>query len=608
MLECAENYITNIPWQNNPAFAFGNDEEEYSKAFSNVLEYVPGTDRLIKFSDDTWDFRPYYKDINTNTYVIRFNNSDDFKEYLKFYVLYAIGNKSKISTVSKRVQDFIRVINRVKEGTNHKSFSIINTDDIVSILENDDVSNSARSAWYVCLHLIYDFIYKNYEIELPVEIDVLKEKSAHYKALSKKDERTNNIPEELYLTIINKCIEVMNNEEINLSDRMTACMIIICSQTGLRRQDLVALKITDLKSRKLPVSKVTANYLHYQTRKPSKAHSDMLEFDIIASPLCVEAFNTMLSIRKNSRYHNQPYLYVPDNIRDIKEFLFPVAPHTFHKHIINFYFRYMFEETQKEWEGIDKIIYSNGRDENKIVQMSVPKLSQFRVHLATSLYENGVTLNYIQKYLGHLTEYMIGYYVRPKDKGPENADYAEKTITKIVGKDMTPLGLMGEDLKRNLMKFIQDGNYNVKTDIKQIISDLGDRLIIREKGGGLCCIKTSIIPCKYDARTDETLCAYGLCPNIFHFYDMIDVTYMQFHALQESYQTNLDNGYSKAAQKELGKLKDFIRRRLKPELEELKKVTKDIDIQDFALEHPNLKHIALNLESIENEVALWEKC
>lgn len=91
-----------------------------------------------------------------------------------------------------------------------------------------------------------------------------------------------------------------------------------------------------------------------------------------------------------------------------------------------------------------------------------------------------------------------------------------------------------------------------------------------------------------------------------HFYDMLDVTYMQFHALQETYQENLDNGFARAAQKELNKLKDFIRRRLMPELKELGRVLEKTGIDDFCTEHPDLAEFARKYDQIMEEVQLWE--
>ena len=69
---------------------------------------------------------------------------------------------------------------------------------------------------------------------------------------------------------------------------------------------------------------------------------------------------------------------------------------------------------------------------------------------------------------------------------------------------------------------------------------------------------------------------------------------MQFHALQETYQENLDNGFTRAAQKELNKLKEIIRRRMMPELNELRRVLEKTSVDAFCFEHPDLAMLARN--------------
>ena len=603
-------YIDNVPWEGNPAFAFGDDAAKYEEAFHTVIEFVPDTDKKILFEDDTWDFRPFFNDINSKTYKFIFSTADnDYKDYLKFFTIYAISRKSKISTVERRVSDFITLVSSIKRTTSHNSFGLITTEDIVNNIEDKDISNSRYHSLFACAHIVYSFIVKNYKLDLPVNIDTLLDKSAYYKARSKEeDDKLPNIPEDYYKLILNKAVEVLNDETQPLSSRMTAGLIVIATQTGLRTQDLVGVKTDNLKEKRLPVSGVNCHYLYFQTRKPSKAHSDMLEFDIYASQLCADAFNKMNEIRSECEFAEKPYLYVLPSTPQTRD-VYPIAPSRITLEYRRFFYTYLFDETQKDWAGIAPVVFTLGNPQGGNYErytLNVPKISQFRVHLATSLYNNGISLVYIQRYLGHLSEYMLGYYVRKKDNAVENAAYAERIVQKIAGEKETPLGNMGEALRDNLVRFVEDGNYNVKTDAAQVLKDLGEKLVIREKGPGLCCIKTSIVPCKNDARTNEILCAYGMCPNIFHFYDMLDVTYMQFHALQETYQENLDNGFVRAAQKELNKLKDFIRRRLMPELKELGRVLEKTGIDGFCTEHPDLAEFVRKYDQIMEEAQLWE--
>lgn len=598
-----DNYVKNIPWEKTPRRCFMDDNNKYEEVFKNVLEYVPNSDDKITYSEKVWDFNQYYKDINSDNYKIDFNKaSEDYIDYLKLFVIYKITQKSKISTIKRRIISFISIISAIKNEQN-KPFSLITTDDIKNEIESRNIISSTKHSLYVATYLIYEFIIKNYELSLLVDVNELQKKSAEDRALSKKENtKIPNIPEDYYSVILTKAIETLDNEKASYNRRMTAGLIIIETQTGLRTQDLLGLKVNDIHEKKLPVSDVVCNYLHFQTRKPSKAHSDMLEFDIYASKLCAEAFNKMNILRKKCVYKNEPYLYVLDSIgRSTNKY--PISTERLQIEYRKFFLEELKDLTREKWEGITPVKHVWG---NKTYQLNIPEIRQYRVHLATALYNNGVSLNYIKKYLGHLSEYMLGYYVRPKNPGHENAKYAERIVKKIAGDDMTPLGSMGAELKQNLQQFIKEGNYNVKSDTSKILNDLGENLVIREKGPGLCCIKTTIIPCKYDARTDKMLCAFGTCPNIFHFFDMINVSYMQFHELQNSYQQNKDNGFKRAAEKELNKLKSFCKGRLTPELDELERVVKIKGISAFVKQYPDLQYYATNIDNIRKEIQLWE--
>ena len=598
-----DNYVKNIPWEKTSKKCFMDDNNKYEEAFKSVLEYVPNSDNKITYSENVWDFNDYYKDINSKDYIIYFNKaSEDYRDYLKMFVIYKITQKSKVSTIKTRIFCFISIINAIKNEQN-KPFSLITTDDIKNEIESRNIISSTKHNLYVAAYLIYEFIIKNYELSLPVDINELQKKSAEDRAISKKEStKIPNIPEDYYSIILTKAIETLDNEKASYNRRMTAGLIIIETQTGLRTQDLLGLKVSDLHEKKLPVSDVMCNYLHFQTRKPSKAHSDMLEFDIYASQLCADAFNKMSILRKKCVYKNEPYLYVLDSSKNSTN-KYPIETNRLRIEYRKFFLEELKNLTCEKWEGITPVNHIQG---GKTYKLNIPEIRQYRVHLATALYNNGVSLNYIKKYLGHLSEYMLGYYVRPKNPGHENAKYAERIVKKIAGDDMTPLGSMGAELKQNLQQFIKEGKYNVKSDTSKILNDLGENLVIREKGPGLCCIKTTIIPCKYDARTDKMLCAFGTCPNIFHFFDMINVSYMQFHELQNSYQKNKDNGFKRAAEKELNKLKSFCKGRLTPELDELERVVKTKGLSAFVKQYPDLQYYATNIDNIRKEIQLWE--
>lgn len=198
--------------------------------------------------------------------------------------------------------------------------------------------------------------------------------------------------------------------------------------------------------------------------------------------------------------------------------------------------------------------------------------------------------------------------IRPKDKYQENYKYSEQVIKEIAKDKLKPLGGdgAGEEIAKRIIDFIEKGHFNVETDIETIVKKFEDQVIIRGKTGGVC-IKTSLMPCARDARSNEIFCAYNMCPNLFHFYYMIDVSYTNFKTLQKSYETNLKNGYERAADKELQKLKSIVRNRLIPELNELKREIDKKGFEAVVQQYPSIMEIAANTNSIEEEIEIWLK-
>ncbi|EJT5930518.1 tyrosine-type recombinase/integrase [Clostridium perfringens] len=611
----AYDYVDDIPWDKNPAFAFSGDSNAYLDAFKNVVDKIPTKDLKISFNDDTWNFNSYFENINDPSLRLIFSDiPEEIKDYCKFFILHTIMNKTKIPTAYRRYANAKSVILSIINNTSHKSIFVITTDDIKNEVINRNNSHSYNHSLYESVYQLYYFLINNYKFELPIELETIKKLGIKEKSLAKIEEENNkipNIPSEYYNKILKTAINIMKDTSVKYNTRATACMLIILSQTGLRSSDLLALKTTQLFSKQLVKSNTVAHYIHYTAKKPSKNYNNMLEFDIFSNALCTEAFETLKQLRNNCIFSkDNDFLYILDKTRNSKN-EFPVSRSRFIKEYKKFMTEFLPIDCLIEWEGIKPSLYPIKNNITKSTQKEniyVPESRQYRVHLCTELYEKGVPLVYIQKYMSHLSEYMMGYYVRPKDTYQENIAYSEKVIREIVKDNVTPLGgsFLGEDIKKNIQDFIKNNNFNVETDIDAIMKAIGDKVIIRGKTGGVC-IKTSLMPCSKDARTNELLCSYNLCPNLFHFYYMIDISYLNFKTLQDTYNSSKSKGNTRASQKELNKLKDLLRRRLIPELDELEKEINIKGIDAIIEQHPSLVDIIENKEDIRKEIEVWMK-
>lgn len=606
----AYEYVNNIPWDQYPAFAFSDDSKSYLDAFRNVVDKIPFKDQKIEFNDDIWNFNGYFEGINDPSLKISFIGfPSDVKVYSKFFVLYNIMRKKKISTVNRRFSSAKYILNNIIETTQHNNIHLITTEDIIHYILNRNTSPSATHGNFVSIYQFYFFLKHNYKLNFPVDLDEINKQGIIYKKLEKnEDNKLPKIPDEYFNKILNAAINSMRDANTEYNNRVTACAIVLISQLGLRLGDLLALTTDQLFTKKLSKSGLTTNYIHYRTRKPSKPNSPMLEFDIFSNPLCTEAYETLKDIRLECEFSKtNDYLYILNSVAgSVDEF--PISRTRYNREYKRFMHKYLPVDCLQEWEGLKPSVdnvWDFDKKKNKRKIIYIPDTRQFRVNLCTTLYENGIHLAFIQKYMGHLSEYMMGYYVRPKDTYQENIQYSEKVIKEIAGEDITPLGNgVGKDIKEGIKKFISDNNFKVETDIKAIMKALDDKVIIRGKNGGVC-IKTSIIPCSKDARTDEILCAYNLCPNLFHFYYMIDVTYINFQTLIETYEMANNNGNIRATQKELNKIKDLIRRRLIPELDELENEIMAHGEEVILNQHSSLKEIIANRKFIREEAEIW---
>lgn len=608
-------YVDAVPWGKSPAFAFSNDTQAYLDAFKNAVDLIPTKDLKIAFSDDVWDFNPYFKDVQSKEFKFIFADlPDDLAEYCKFFVLHKISGKTKISTTNIRYSQFASIVLNVFERTSHKNIAVVTTDDIQNEIKRRNAAPSTVHNLYQAAYQVYYFLIKHYKLDLPVSLDVLNDESVKWKAIDKQsDTKLPDIPEGYFNAILNKSLEVMRDSKANTDERMMGAAIVFISQTGLRLGDFLALTTDSLFNKTLAKSGNTTNYVHFTERKPSKAHQPLLEFDIFCNSLGTEAFNIMKTLRKKSALSkgNRILFVLSDKTNKGGRSDVPHDKSRFRNLYRRFLYWHLPTESTTEWEGISSFTYhSNPYGEKKgtasAVELYVPDTRQYRVHLCTVLYNQGVPLIYIQKYMGHLSDYMMGYYVRPKDTYQENIQYSEKVIREIAGEDITPLGgnMLGEDIKENIKKFIADNGFNVQTDVEAIVKALGDKVIIRGKTGGVC-IKTSLMPCSKDARTNEMMCAYNLCPNLFHFYYMVDVSYMNFQTLQDTYHAMKDSGKTKAAQKELSKMRDLLNRKLIPEMDELDKEIEARGFNTILDRHPSLLDIMTNRENIRKEIEVW---
>ena len=613
----AADYVRNIPWEKHPLFAFSKDTEAYREAIEASIEKLPVGDKEINFDDNAWDFRPYFQDNNRPSYKLNFDGKlpERLITYLKFYCLHEIFGYRKIPTINASLQMIQTTYRDLFTSSSNNTLETITDSDIVASIKKRDLSALNAYHYAINLYLFYKFIISNYQLELPVALDSLHAAaiSLRQKAVRENDKnKLPNIPKEYFQSILSVTTTVMRNSEASHNDRTVASIIVMLTQLGMRLGDLLILKTNSMQTTTLSGSNISVNFIHYKAAKPSKAHQPTLEFNIVANALTTEAFNTLVSIRNNAENaKNNDYIFtLQEKGTNNNRYRYPITNDAFNRACDDFFVKYLSEECHTEWNGISphkhRLYMKDGVTEYD--EIYVPDSRQYRVYVCTYYYEHRIPLVYIQRFMGHLTEAMLGYYVRPKDTIQEDLAVAEKVVSSIVVDDNTPIGYMGDELKQRMKDFLANGNVNVSENIKAAVDAFGDRVIIRSKEGGACvCIKASFMPCAYDARSNEVLCAYGNCLNIYRFYYHVDISYMDFITAAEACQHDLDAGHKMDGQRELMKVKDICKRRLIPQLSELEKELAKNGKDSILDKYPSLRFVIDNKELIKNEVDIWMK-
>ena len=220
-LAFAYDYVDAIPWENNPAFAFSGDAEKYLSAFRRVVEVLPTPDLKVKYDDMVWDFNPYFKHMNGDSVKIIFTGlPDEVVDYCKFFVLHKIMMNKKISTVNVRYSGFKSIINQLYNEYELVSFSLITTEDLVDAINRRNVSSSSVHSLYEDLYQVYYFIINNYKLDLPVDVEVLKDLSIKANNLAKRTlDEDKMIARELLIVKVSSTTK-------NRTDIMNLCQIM----------------------------------------------------------------------------------------------------------------------------------------------------------------------------------------------------------------------------------------------------------------------------------------------------------------------------------------------------------------------------------------------
>lgn len=573
---------------------------------SRIIESnkLPFSKYNIYYSDTIWDFSTHSTThISPTKQKFNFENiSPCFQQDIKKYLLVQlIENRIKFQSIHRKFS-CLRVFFNYLYSNNIYSIQEVHSEQLEGFLEG--VSNTSPITQQKYKEAILNFytFYSNHIVAIltPEIVSLLSSSNSTLIKVQAENNKYPNIPSNYFNNLMICLIKSLNTDIEPIDLKATACLLIILSQTGLRAAELAALEIDNLKY--LTLYDGTIRYfLEYKTWKRESGNNVFSTEKTYVNDLTYKAFSTLVDLLKEERLkRDTKYLFFVQATKKV-----PLVTQRLRDNFLKYYFTHRTElgciNCPDKFPELQKTLY-----QGKYV-LSYPATPQYRVRVCTELYNNNVPLAFIQKFMGHLSAEMQGYYVRPKTDVQEDIEFSKKVILGILSSDTKLLGSNAESFTKRINDFIKENHYSISTDINSIAETLLDTIPIRAKSGGVCIKSSKFRECTNDSFTNKFYCAYGVCPNVFHFYYMSNISYRQCLELKETITLNITRKHLKQAQKEINMLNTVLSNKLLPELEELSDMLSKKGHSYIITTYPDLEYIVNNLEDIYKEIEQWQQ-
>ena len=587
---------------------------------SNMLTILKRIDKLplggnndVRFSSNNWDL----------TFIDEFNNKESsgeidfskigygFRDNVKCLIFKYIALENiALSTIESKYNKVCAFIKFLDKKKIHSSY-LITLNLIVEYLDDIVGAESNKSAYKNAVVDMLTLIESNNADISYANIFRYFKKNKRTKELKEEKEagKTPEIPLEIFNAAIACAIKDLNNPMCNKNKKIQAAIILILSQTGIRLGEVRLLKYNSIEEVKIFEDDKPIYYLNYICPKSKKKNAKSFLTDI-----GVKAYGFLNSFAKDEESKEYIFTNANENIwssNNVRVQIFKFfASHREELDCLN--------RKEDDVKGFSQIPYYKtvttdfyltnecraGLNEGDII--CYPTAHQFRVSVCNILLRQGINVEWVREHMNHLNAEMTNHYIRREEQSNKNKEFAKSVLKAVIQEDYRLLGKDKDILMNNINEFIRKNDFNIKKDINVIIEKLAGKIPIRQKGSGYCIKSAFGRKCTHDGFTNNVYCAFGVCPNHFVIYKMIDITYKNFRDLQRTIEYNINSGFQAQASIELNKLKRVINEGLVEEIKELKYEVIQKGKENIIRQEPNLTYFIENIEDIQNEVDKWK--
>ncbi|HCG4536326.1 TPA: tyrosine-type recombinase/integrase [Salmonella enterica subsp. enterica serovar Typhi str. AG3] len=582
----------------------------------------------INFADNVWVFNEFQRFTGEDwAYSFDFTPLDiTYRSYVKYTILRQLFKiHNRFTTVKAKyyvIKDFINYLTE-----NHIFYpDLIDTTLVEKFLKGTKTERVLADKKQAIKNFLSEIELRVPEVNFSDVYIYLNKHNTRKVKIERQQGKHKFVPIDLHNKIISIAIQDLRNQKLPITQRAAACMIVICAETGIRIGEFRILEVDKLDEIRVKGDSKTFNYLNFKTYKTVKEKDFKWTRSFITENAYL-AYNTLTNLFKDKR--KTKFLFVKENGTEVSKTLLRYR-------LVEFFYRH-----QRELQ-LDKMVdreieqFAVTRKRNFKSLKFVPDsemdndifyvtFHQYRVVLATILYNKGYHLDFIRQHMNHLTEEMTQHYIRLNEMEKLEVNAIE-TLMKRSVKDGTTLitntnetsdkyiseelqSKQYQELYANINKFLKKNKLNIFKDIHEIISKLSklDNPIADMELG--ICAKSFNKLCKRNEYISSINDAYYLGTQV-HSLDELPYSVKRFQEKASiiTYNENLykkNPKYRNEFERELKGIRKYIERKLNPELQMLRNKLKENGTEEIYKKYPKLSEIVSRISEIEKEVQQW---
>ncbi|MGH0486776.1 tyrosine-type recombinase/integrase [Bacillus mycoides] len=617
-------------------FEYINDLPTYEKVRTKLTDIKPKTfidfpvTTHINFADNMWVFPEFKRFTGEDShYEYDFSSLDTtYKNYAKYVVLRELFTKhNRFTTVKPKfviIKDFISHLSE-----KHMFYpNLIDVPFLKEFLSNTPSERHLQRKKQAIKLFLSEIELRVPTVNFSECYQYLREIDNRKIKVEREQGKHKFVPVHIHDKIISTAIQDLRNEYLSLTQRAAACMIVLLAETGMRIGEFRILEVEQLEQISVVGESTSFHYLNFKTYKTVKETNFKWTRSFITENAQI-AYETLVELYKEKR--TTKYLFVNDKGTMASKTLLRIR-------LVQFFYR------NRNIFQFDKVIdhevkqFSVTRKRNFTALKSIPDdeidtdiyyvtFHQYRVVLATILYNKGYHLDFIRQHMNHLTEEMTKHYIRLEEIEKLEVNAVE-TLMKRSSKDGSALNTdINESSDKHLAseiqsekyqeiydqinKFLKKNKLNIFKDIKEIVSKLSrtDNPIADMELG--ICAKSFNKLCERNQYISSINDAYYLGVQI-HSLDDLPHSIKRFEEKTSiiSYNERLykkNQKYRNEFERELKGIKKYIERKLNPELQLLKDEISAIGFEEVHSKYPALEEVIKNIKDVEKDVQKWNE-